>query len=98
MRYTTFAGIYFVEGTPKHCQRLGQVSVEVGGAFEHAQLRSLDDVKRALADKVKAHGGNAVIAFDYGQKSVGAFRSLFHLDDVAWYGKGEIAIVPTKQS
>ena len=67
--------------------------MEVGGAFTHAQLRCLDDVKQAMTPLVRARGGNAVIDFTYGQKSVGFWRSLVHLDDVTWYGRGMIAIV-----
>jgi hypothetical protein len=93
VRYTVCDGVGFIEGRPPGVRCLGPVEVEVGGAFEHAQLRTLDDVKRALASRVRERGGNAVVGFVYGQKSVGFWRSLVHLDDVSWYGRGEIAIV-----
>jgi hypothetical protein len=93
MRYTVFDGVGFVEDHPRGARRLGAISVEVGGAFQHAQLRTLDDVKRAMIAEVRARGGNAVVGFTYGQKSVGFWRSLIHLDDVSWYGKGEVAVV-----
>jgi hypothetical protein len=93
MRYTVFEGVGFVEDVPSGVRRFGPISVDVGGAFEHAQLRSLDDVKRAMVRRVRALGGNAVVGFSYGQRSVGFWRSLVHLDDVWWYGRGEAAIV-----
>lgn len=93
MYWSQSGNIYFVEGRPPKSRDLGAVSVEVGGAFQHAQLRTLDDVKRAMAGKVRVKGGNAVIDFKYGQKSVGFWRSLFHTDDVTWYGSGRIATI-----
>src|SRR4051794_26005710 len=93
MRYTLLDGVGFIEENPPGVRRLGPVSVEVGGVFEHAQLRTLDDVKRAMASRVRERGGNAVVGFTYGQKSVGFWKSLVHLDDVTWYGRGEVALV-----
>ncbi len=54
MHWSQSGNIYFVEGRPAKLRDLGLVSVEVGGAFQHAQLRTLDDVKRAMAGKVRA--------------------------------------------
>jgi hypothetical protein len=93
MYAAVFEGVLFVEGESPNCRRLRHVAVEVGGAFTHAQLKSLDDVKRALADQVRRAGGNALVDFKYGQRSVGFWRSLLHLDDVAWYGSGDAAVV-----
>jgi hypothetical protein len=58
-----------------------------------AQLKNLEDVKQLMAKEVMLVGGNAVIEFNYGQKSVGFWRSLFDRDDVNWYGEGRIAVV-----
>ena len=76
MRYTLHDGIGFFEGVPPDAASLGPVRVEVGGFFVSAQLRTLDDVKRELARVVRAKGGNALVGFTYGQRSVGFFRSL----------------------
>jgi hypothetical protein len=96
MHVTTHDGVYFVEGDYPSARRLGPIAVEVGGVFQHAQLRTLDDVKSAMARKVTEASGNAVIRFAYGQRSVGFWRSLLHMDDVTWYGRGEIAVLATR--
>src|SRR3954469_5143254 len=93
MYFSVFDGVCFVEGRPPGARLLVPISVEVGGNFEHAQLKTLDDVMRAMVPIVIRGGGNAVISFAYGQKSVGFLRSIVHLDDVAWYGRGTIAVI-----
>lgn len=93
--YTTLHdGIRFVEGRPDDARILGPVEVSIGGALTSAQLKSLDDVKQLLVERAKAAGGNAVVCFRYGQRSVGFWESLFHRDDVGWYGSGLIAVLP----
>lgn len=94
MHQSVYDGIRFIEGRPpgKH-QDLGPIEVKIGGMFQSAQLKSLDDVKRLMADTVKRKRGNAVLDFKYGQRSAGVFASLFQRDDVSWYGSGTIAVV-----
>ena len=91
MHMTMEDGIAFYEGTPDGCEPIEQVSIEIGGVVTQAQLKTLKDVKSALAARALRAGGNAVVDFQYGQKSVGFFRSLLQLDDVNWYGSGTIA-------
>jgi hypothetical protein len=93
MFYTMTDGIAFVESTPPKARRLATLKIEIGGVFSHAQLKNLDDVKQLLAKQAKSKGGNAIIEFSYGQKSVGMFRSLVSLDDVVWYGSGTAAVL-----
>jgi hypothetical protein len=88
---TTFEGITFVEGRPPAAIVIGPVRVEIGGVLTSAQLKNLDDVKRLMAERVRSAGGNAVVDFKYGQKSVGFWRSLIDRDDVHWHGEGQIA-------
>ena len=91
--YTTvFEGIKFVEGRPAATRIIKPIRVEIGGVFISAQLKNLDDVKRLMAEQVRAAGGNAVVDFKYGQRSVGFWGSLFDRDDVNWYGEGPIAV------
>lgn len=91
---TTFQGIRFIEGRPPQASVIRPIIVEIGGVIRSAQLKDLDDVKILMARQVKAAGGNAVVDFKYGQRSVGFFASLFQRDDVNWYGEGKIAVVP----
>jgi hypothetical protein len=93
MYTTVFEGIKFIEGLPRGSQILEPVRVEIGGILTSSQLKSLDDIKRQMTLQVRRVGGNAVVEFKYGQKSVGFWRSLFDRDDVHWYGEGKIAVV-----
>lgn len=96
MHVTVQDGIAFYEGIPDKCDHIENVTVEIGGMLiTQSQLKTLRDVKRELAAQAKRVGGNAIVDFKYGQKSVGFLRSLLQLDDVNWYGSGVIAIVTT---
>lgn len=93
--YTTeLDGIRFVEGRPSNARIISPIEVRIGGIFGSAQLRNLDDVKRLMIERVRQMGGNAVIDFKYGQKSVGLFAAIFQRDDVNWYGTGYVAVLP----
>ncbi len=98
MRITLHDGVYFTEDSPPTIRSFGSVAIELGGIVRQAQLKTLTDVKSALAKKAKAAGGNAIIRFQYGQKSVGFWRSILQLDDINWYGRGEIALLDTTLS
>jgi hypothetical protein len=92
--YTTiFEGITFVEGCPPSAKVIKPIRVAIGGVLTSAQLKNLDDVKRLMAQAAREAGGNTVVDFRYGQRSVGFWRSLFDLDDVNWYGEGKIAVL-----
>ena len=95
MYVTKQDGIAFYEGTPDHYEPIRSVRIEIGGMLlTQSQLKTLKDVKRELAARASKAGGNAIVDFEYGQKSVGWFRSILQLDDVNWYGSGTIARVP----
>jgi hypothetical protein len=90
---TTFEGIKFVEGCPPSAKIIKPIRVEIGGVLSSAQLKNLDDVKRLMAKEARESGGNTIVDFKYGQRSVGFWRSLLDLDDVHWYGTGSIAVL-----
>ena len=94
MQITVHNGITFFEGRPTQFEELQRVSIELGGIISQVQLKTLNDVKELMAQRARNTGGNAIIDFTYGQKSVGWFRSILQLDDVNWYGHGVIAKVP----
>ena len=93
MYTTTFEGIKFVEGCPPSAKIIKPIRVEIGGVLTSAQLKNLDDVKRLMAKETRESGGNTVVDFKYGQRSVGFWRSLIDRDDVHWYGEGKIAVL-----
>ena len=90
---TVFEGITFVEECPPSARIIKPIKVEIGGVLTSAQLKNLDDVKRLMAEQTRAAGGNAIVGFKYGQRSVGFWRSLIDRDDVHWYGEGKAALL-----
>lgn len=81
-------GIIFIEG---HINNASVIkSVEYKKNIYNQQLKNLNDIKKQLADKAKSVNANAIMDFEYGQKSASAFRSflLAFDDNVNWYAKG----------
>jgi uncharacterized protein YbjQ (UPF0145 family) len=93
MRKTMCDGVAFYEGRPASATCVQKIEAKIGGVLTSAQLSTLDDVKRVLASQAKQVGANAVVDFQYGQKSVGILASIFSRDDVNWYGAGTAAVV-----
>ena len=92
MHFSKYQNVFFIEGTISSAKRLGPISTELNDMFAQNQLKSLDDLKSRMCDYVCAKGGNAVLEFKYGQKST-FWKSLWGMDDVMWYGSGEVAYV-----
>jgi len=92
MYFSEHKGVFFIEGSPPNANRLGTISTEINNFFGQNQLKSLDDVKDKMCQKVLSKGGNSIINFKYGQRST-FWKSLIGMDDVLWYGSGEIARV-----
>ena len=69
------------------------ISIDIDGGLTHSQLKTLDDLKTELAREVLFFGGNALKNFKYGQRSVGFLGSILSLDDVNWYGSGDVIII-----
>ncbi|MCL2832030.1 MAG: hypothetical protein FWD78_02570 [Treponema sp.] len=86
MAYTVvYNGIVFIEGS--HPDTVPGPEVKCDLSFKiGSQLKSLHDVKNDLAAKAKRHGSNCIVNFTYGQKS-----RWLAIDDVAYWGKGNLA-------
>ena len=98
MAYTSVhKGVVFIEGNEPDARIIGKVEYKKDGLYNQ-QLKNLDCVKEQLADKTISMGGNAVMAFEYGQKSTNWLRSMcLRLDDnINWYGSG-IAIALSQE-
>lgn len=93
-----FDGILFVEGFEENIQVLGPVEYKKDLSFNQ-QLKNLDDVKRQLVEAAKNMGANAIINFEYGQKTIGFWKSIvFSRDDnVNWYAKGLAVIIDSSR-
>ena len=93
MYFSEYDGVYFIEGIPAGATVIRSISTTLDGCFCNTQLKTLDDVKREMAFRVKSAGGNAVVDFKYGQRTGGFWRCLFSLDNICWSGEGKIAVV-----
>lgn len=92
MYVSEFDGVLFVEGSVPGTKVIDHLNVKLNGAFSQAQLKTLDDVKRALVKKLRELGGNAILNFKYGQRS-SFWVTLVGIDDVGWYGSGEAVLL-----
>ena len=92
MYFSKFEDVLFVEGDPLGAVTIRPISTQHDGFFSQSQLKSLDTLKKVMADEAKRAGGNAVIRFTYGQKNT-FWRSLLSIDDVWWHASGVIAKV-----
>jgi hypothetical protein len=89
---TVYDGIIFIEGDEASARILGDARCDLGFKIG-AQLKSLNDVKKVLADQARRMGGNAVVNFTYGQKA-----RWLAIDDVAFRGSGQIAALPEERT
>ena len=69
MYFSKFEDVLFVEGDPLGAVTIRPISTQHDGFFSQSQLKSLDTLKKVMADEAKRAGGNAVIRFTYGQKN-----------------------------
>lgn len=83
-------GMIISEGRLEKSQSLGMIEVDLSFRFG-AQLKSLRDVKSALAQQAKTLGANAIENFTYGQK-----HRWLAIDDVAFWGKGVAVRIPNE--
>jgi hypothetical protein len=87
---TELDGVIFDEGPIAGMKNIRSISTQLNSGFGQDQLKSLLDVKRAMAREVIAAGGNCVADFKYGQKNGGFWQQMWSVDNVLWYGSGEI--------
>lgn len=89
-----YKGFLFVEGFEENIKVLGPVEYKKDYSFNQ-QLKNLDDVKDQMIEKAKAMGANAIINFEYGQKTIGFWKSivLSHDDNINWYATGLAVVI-----
>ena len=82
MAYTSlYKNIIFVEGDEPSAKILCDLKYDKHFTF-NSQSKTLDCVKDEFVKKAISMGGNAIVDFTYGQKTLGWFKSLlFELDD-----------------
>ena len=85
---TIFDQIIFIECGLPQMQFVSPVAVDLSFKIG-AQLKTLNDVKRGLAQQARQLGCNCIAEFQYGQKS-----RWLAIDDVANFGKGMAGRLP----
>ncbi|MCC7450026.1 MAG: hypothetical protein IT324_21590 [Anaerolineae bacterium] len=86
MYITVMLGIIFIEGRHPQAKPLRNIDVTMSWQAQH---KSLNDVKAKMVASARQIGANAIIDFQYGQKS-----SFWHSGDGQWYGKGIASKLP----
>lgn len=92
VRYTVVDGVAFVEGYVPPVRSIGSIQTEINNFLTQNQLKTLDDLQKKMSQIVRKNGGNAVLNFQYGQRS-SFWKSLFGRDDVYWYGSGQMVVL-----
>jgi len=90
---TERGGVKFDEGKPKNFRLISHIDTKINSGFGQDHLKSLRDVKEAMAVEAKRLGGNYIACFLYGQKNGSVLQQLWSLDNVLWYGSGEIGVL-----
>jgi hypothetical protein len=87
---TKLDGVIFDEGGIAGSKFIRSITTQLNSGFGQDQLKSLLDVKRAMAREAIASGGNCIANFKYGQKSGSFWQQMWSVDNVLWYGSGDI--------
>jgi len=79
--------IFFTENSISNSTFIEHLNVEIS-----RQNSNLSEVKKELARKVKAKGGNVLINFKYGQKKHQWWQLVFTFkwDTESWHGEGDV--------
>ncbi|OWY02314.1 hypothetical protein [Thioclava sp. IC9] len=90
---TERGGVRFDEKQPEKFQKLFHLDTKINTGFGHDQLKSLRDVKEAMAREARARGADYIANFSYGQKNGGILQQLWSLDNVLWFASGDAGIL-----
>jgi hypothetical protein len=79
-------GIFFTESPAPNSTLLGRVVVQI-----HNEKANVNDVKRHMAVRARKLGANAIVDFQYGQRSFRGLEvlALFMRNTEVWYGQGD---------
>lgn len=90
---TERGGVKFDEQEPTDFKAIVRINTQLDSGFGQDQLKSLRDVKEAMAIEAKAKGANYIANFVYGQRNGSVFQQLWSVDNVLWFGQGDAGIV-----
>lgn len=90
---TERGGVRFDEQEPLGFRKIARIDTTLNSVFGQDQLKSLRDVKEAMAREAKSMGGYYISNFSYGQKNGSLIQQIFSIDNVLWYGSGDVGNV-----
>lgn len=83
----------FDERKPEGFRFITSLDTQLNSGFGQDQLKSLRDVKEAMAKEAKARGANYIANFTYGQQNGSVLQQLWSIDNVKWFGRGEAGVL-----
>ena len=90
---TERGGVRFDEKRPANFRPLFTLDTKLNSGFGQDQLKSLRDVKEAMAREARARGADYIADFTYGQRNGSVVQQLWSLDNVLWFGTGEAGVL-----
>ena len=93
---TEHSGVKFDEAHPANFILIVRIETTLNSGFGQDQLKSLRDVKEVMAQRAKASGGSYIADFRYGQRNGSILDQLWSLDNVLWFGAGNLGYLNTQ--
>ena len=90
---TERGGVKFDEKQPANFVLIRRLETSLNSAFGQDQLKSLRDVKEAMAIQARAMGGSYIANFTYGQRNGSVLQQIWSVDNVLWFGAGDVGFV-----
>lgn len=90
---TERGGVKFDEKIPPNFRIIKRIDTVLNSALSQDQLKSLRDVKEAMAEEAKALGGNYIANFTYGQRTGSFLQVVWSVDNTLWFGSGDVGIL-----
>ena len=90
---TERGGVKFDEKQPANFVLIRRLETSLNSAFGQDQLKSLRDVKEAMATHAKAMGGSYIANFTYGQRNGSVLQQIWSVDNVLWFAAGDVGYI-----
>lgn len=90
---TERAGVRFDEKKPATFRFMFHLDTRLNSGLGQDQLKSLQDVKEAMALQARSRGADYIANFTYGQKNGSVLQQLWSLDNVMWFASGDAGVI-----
>lgn len=86
-------GVWFDEKCPENFRAIQHIDTVLNSALSQDQLKSLREVKEAMAEEAKRLGGNYIANFTYGQRVGSVMQQIWSVDNTMWFGSGDVGVI-----